>query len=54
MLLSDAALQNDCLLVYCAMAWRTRVFMCMCVNIFSSKSRFVIDCLACSKCRVIV
>ena len=37
MLLSNTALQNDCLLVYFAVAWQTHG---MPVTIVSSKSRF--------------
>ena len=43
MLLSDSALQDDCLLVYCAVVWRTCVLMCMCAITVSSKTRFVIN-----------
>ena len=38
-LLSDLALQDDCLLVYCAVAWRTRVLVRMRAITVSSKSR---------------
>ena len=39
-LLSDLARQEDCLLVYCAMAWRTRVLMHMHAITVSSKVDF--------------
>ena len=38
-LLGDLALQDDCLLVYCAVPWQTRVLMCIRAITVSSKSR---------------
>ena len=38
-LLSDLALQDDCLLVYCAVVWQTRVLVRMHAITVSSKSR---------------
>ena len=40
LLLSDLALQDDCLLVYCAIAWLARVLLHMHPITVSSKSRF--------------
>ena len=37
--LGDLALQDDCLLVYCAVAWLTCVLMCIRAITVSSKSR---------------
>ena len=39
-LLSNLALQDDCLLVYCAVAWRTHVLMRTRAITVSSKSDF--------------
>ena len=52
MLLSDTALQDNCLLVYCAVPWETFVLMCMCVITVSSEgdfNRFAITHIVCTK-----
>ena len=52
MLLSDLALQEDCLLVYCAVAWRTHVLMRMRAITASLKvcfKRFAIQKNDCSR-----
>ena len=51
-LLSDLALQDDCLLVYCAVAWRTCVLMHMRAITVSLKvdfDRFASNRIACIK-----
>ena len=49
MLLSDLALQEKCLLVYCAVAWRKPVLMRMCASQKVDFQRFVINCIARTK-----
>ena len=51
-LLSDLGLQDDCLLVYGAVAWRTHVLMRMRAITVSSKvdfDRFASNHIACTK-----
>ena len=43
MLLSDLALQEKCLLVYCAVAWRKPVLMRMCASQKVDFSAGVVD-----------
>ena len=54
MLLGNSALEDDCLLVYCAMVWRGE-HVCLCAyvqSLFFQKvdySRFVTNRMACAK-----